>query len=72
MAQALTPASSTTSTVNSGSNSTTSSSISPAKLADLRSNYLLQLRDLHSLYESGAISESEFQEQKAPIFGHLK
>ena len=41
--------------------------ISPAKLANLRSNYLQQMRDVHSLFERGAINEAEFLEQKAPI-----
>ena len=41
--------------------------ISPGKIANLRSNYLQQLRDLHSLLESGAINDKEFQEQKMPI-----
>ena len=43
----------------------TSTGISPAKLANLRSSYLQQMRELHSLFESGAISELEFREQKA-------
>ena len=46
--------------------------ISPGKIANLRSNYLQQIRDLHSLYENGAITECEFQEQKLPILEHLK
>ncbi len=48
------------------------SGISPAKLTNLRSNYLQQMRDLHSLFESGAISETEFREQKTPILDQLK
>jgi len=40
--------------------------ISPGKVAILRSNYLQQMRDLHSLFESGAITDKEFQEQKIP------
>ena len=50
----------------------TSAGISPGKIANLRSNYLQQIRDLHSLYENGAITECEFQEQKLPILEHLK
>lgn len=46
--------------------------ISPGKLANLRSNYLQQLRDLHSLLESGAINDREFQEQKTPILDQLR
>ena len=54
------------------STTTTSNGVSPAKLADLRSNYLRQMRDLHSLFECGAITESEFLEQKTPILDQLK
>jgi len=49
-------------TVSTGSDTSTLSGISPAKLAGARSSYVVQLKDLHSLYESGAISETEFQE----------
>lgn len=51
---------------------TPTSGVSPAKLADLRRNYLGQVKDLHSLLECGAITESEFAEQKAPILDQLK
>ena len=51
---------------------TTSGGISPAKLASLRTNYLQQMRDLHLLLESGAISETEFREPKMPILQQLK
>lgn len=71
MAQVFTSNSHSTA-VSAGSDTNTHSGISPSKLAGLRSSYLMQLKDLHSLYESGAISETEFQEQKAPILGHLK
>ena len=40
--------------------STASGGISPAKMANLRSNYLQQMRDFLMLFESGAISEAEF------------
>ena len=46
--------------------------ISPGKMANLRSTYLQQLRDLHALLESGAIDEREFREQKDPILEQLK
>ena len=46
--------------------------ISPGKMANLRSNYLQQLRDLHALLESGAINDSEFQDQKATVLEQLK
>ena len=52
--------------------STPAAGISPGKVANLRSNYLQQMRDLHSLFESGAITDSEFQEQKFPILDQLK
>ena len=38
--------------------------ISPAKVANLRTSYLQQLRDLHQLFDCGAITESEFTDQK--------
>ena len=43
-----------------------------SKLADLRSKYIHQMRELHSLYELGALTESELQEQKEPILSQLK
>ena len=49
-----------------------SAGISPSKVANLRSNYLQQMRDLHSLYASGALTESEFLDQKMPILVQLK
>ena len=72
MAQVMTPPSHSHSTTELSGNTSTAASISPAKLANLRSNYLQQMRDLHSLFECGAISESEFREQKAPILEQLK
>ena len=51
---------------------TTSGGVSPNKLADIRSKYIQQMRELHSLYELGALTESEFQEQKKPILLQLK
>lgn len=52
--------------------SATITGISPGKIANLRTNYLQQMRDLHSLFESGALNETEFQEQKQPILQQLK
>ena len=49
-----------------------SASISPSKVANLRSNYLQQMRDLHSLYATGAQTEREFLDQKMPILEQLK
>ena len=64
IAGAMTPTSQSSLSV---SANTSATSISPAKMANLRSNYLQQMRDLHCLRESGAISEAEFREQKIPI-----
>ena len=66
------PSSGTASTLPSQTSPITTAGISPGKIANLRSNYLQQIRDLHSLYENGAITEIEFQEQKLPILEHLK
>ena len=46
--------------------------ISPGKTASLRSNYLQQIRDLHFLLESGALTDAEFSEQKRAILNDLK
>ena len=45
-----------------------STGLSPNKITCLRSNYLQQLQDLHSLFEMGALTEDEFLEQKSPSF----
>ena len=50
----------------------TSTSVSPATVVGLRRNYLEQVKDLHSLLECGALTEVEFEEQKAPILEQLK
>lgn len=71
IAGAMTPTSQSSLSV-SANTSATVTSISPAKMANLRSNYLQQMRDLHCLRESGAISEAEFKEQKIPILQQLK
>ena len=63
IAGAMTPSSQSPASIS----TTTSGGISPAKLASLRTNYLQQMRDLHMLLESGAITDKEFQEQKMPI-----
>ena len=49
-----------------------SAGVSPGKVTTLRSNYLQQMRDLHSLYASGALKENEFLDQKMPILEQLK
>jgi len=46
--------------------------VSPIKLADLHSRDIHQMRELHSLYELGALTESEFKEQKELILSQLK
>ena len=48
-----------------------SSTVSPGKIANLRVSYLQQLKDLHGLYDCGALNESEFLEQKKPILEQL-
>ena len=49
------------SSVNSGADTT---GISPSKRASLRTQYIIQLQQLHSLYEAGAITKREYEEQK--------
>lgn len=73
MAKAMTPAynfPSPIATTNQTSNQATTG-ISPGKIASLRTNYLQQMRDIHSLYENGALNEVEFSEQKAVILQQL-
>jgi len=50
MAQVLTPGSSAVTTSSSAEAASTETGISPAKVANLRSNYLQQMRDLCGLY----------------------
>ena len=42
-----------------------SNEFSPAKRCNSRSQYVVQLKDLHALYESGALSKQEFDDQKS-------
>jgi len=70
MARAMTPTGGRASP--SPSTYTPTAGISPGEVANLHSNYLQQMRDLHSLFESGAITDKEFQEQKVPILNQLK
>ena len=37
---------------------------SPGKVVNLRSNYLQQMRELHTLFECGALTQDEFKDQK--------
>ena len=48
------------------------SSSSPGKLVELRGKYIQQLRELHSLFEGGALSELEFVDEKESILRQLK
>lgn len=50
--------------VNSGKSSTP---ITPVKAAELKTIYIAQIKDLHSLLQTGAISENDFQKQKTSI-----
>ena len=48
-----------------------SKKFSPAKRCNLRSQYVVQLKDLHTFYKSGALSKQEFDDQKAKIMEQL-
>ena len=48
-----------------------SNEFSPAKRCNLRSQYVAQLKDLHALYESGALSKQGFEDQNAKIMEQL-
>ena len=48
------------------------SSSSPGKLVELCGKYIQQLRQLHSLFEGGALSELEFVDEKESILRQLK
>ena len=37
----------------------------PLKVAELKSKYIQQVKDLFGLYEVGAISQEDFDQQKA-------
>ena len=45
---------------------------SPGKIADVRSKYIYQLKELHSLIEAGALNQAEVLDQKHPILEQLK
>ena len=45
----------------------TSTCITPVKAAELKSTYIKQIRELHSLVEIGAISDEDFKKQKDVI-----
>lgn len=56
----------------SGANDSAIGHPSPGKIADIRSKYIQQLRELHSLFEIGALTDKEFADQKLPILEQLK
>lgn len=51
---------------------TSSHPSSPRKLADLRSKYIDQLKELYSLLEVGALTNEEFAEQKQTILAQMR
>ena len=48
-----------------------SSVVTPIKAADLKSTYIKQIKELHSLFEIGAITEADFQKQKLVILDQM-
>jgi len=46
--------------------------ISPAKRSNLRSQYMAQMKDWHALFESGAITREEYDDQKTKILEDLQ
>lgn len=46
-------------------------SITPAKAAALKTTYINQIKDLHSLLESGAITESDYQKQRDVVLAQM-
>jgi hypothetical protein len=45
---------------------------SPFKAVNVQTKYLHQLKDLHALYETGGITENEYQNLKIPILENMK
>ena len=41
------------------------------KAAELKSKYIQQVKDLHGLYEVGAISQEDFEQQKHLILEQM-
>ena len=58
-------------TVSSQSTTTTCLGVSPGKQVQLRGQLITQIRQLHELLESGAISLEEYNSQKEPILKKL-
>ena len=50
---------------------TCATEFSPVKRCNLRSQYVVQLKDLHTLCENGALSQNEFDDRKCKILKHL-
>ena len=48
------------------------STSSPSKAVDLRSKYLQQLKELMSLYEMGALTNTEFQEERSTVVRQMR
>ena len=46
-------------------------SLTPSKVASLRSTYIQQIKDLHSLKEAGAISDDHFVKQRDVLLSKL-
>ena len=46
--------------------------ISPAKRSNLKSQCMSRMKDWHALFESGAISSEEYEDQKGRIIEDLK
>lgn len=45
--------------------------ISPVRRSNLRSAYMSQVKEWHSLFKDGAITEEEYEQQKEKILGDL-
>ena len=50
----------------------TGPSSSPGRMVEIRGKYIGQLRELHSLFEGGALNEQEFMEEKTCILQQMK
>ena len=46
---------------------TASTNNSPGKAVSLRSKYMEQLRELHSVFDMGALTAAEYEEQRSVI-----
>ena len=48
-----------------------STALTPVRAAELKSTYIKQIRELHSLFEIGAIGSDDFQKQKDIILEQM-